>query len=93
MVPPLCYKHNDIHSELINAPHFSRASEGRFPPRHPRLPAARGDGGKGTPAQGRSPSSEPAPDELGEKTRLGLIKVLNTSRLRSNFQINYGIFS
>lgn len=31
MVPPLCYKHNDIHSKLINALHFSRALENKFP--------------------------------------------------------------
>lgn len=30
MVPPLCYKHNDIHSKLINALHFSRALENKF---------------------------------------------------------------
>jgi len=31
MVPPLCYKHNDIHSKLINALHFSRALKNNFP--------------------------------------------------------------
>lgn len=35
MVPPLCYKHNDIHSELINALRFSRALKNNFPPRPP----------------------------------------------------------
>lgn len=31
MVPPLCYKHNDIHSQLINALHFSGALKREFP--------------------------------------------------------------
>lgn len=48
MVPPLCYKHNDIHSELINALHFWAALKNRF---LPSLPAARGD----SEAQGPAP--------------------------------------
>lgn len=30
MVPPLCYKHNDIHSKLINVLYFSRALKNKF---------------------------------------------------------------
>lgn len=74
MVPPLCYKHNDIHSELINALHFSLPSSGEPLPSPP--PAARGDGReRGHQHRDVPPLLEPASDELGEKTRLGLIKV------------------
>lgn len=31
MVPLLCYKHNDIHSQLINALHLSGALKSDFP--------------------------------------------------------------
>jgi len=40
-----------------------------------------------------SPCKDAVSDELQEKTRLYVIKVLNASRLLSNFQINYCIFS
>lgn len=30
MVPPLCYKHNDIHSKLINALHFAGVIKSKF---------------------------------------------------------------